>query len=285
MIVNLFPRLDSLAVHQCLESLDELINNAGLPLTEERMPASTSRTAIGGAQVSIACLRELRDLLVGLARQCGFPERGSAADRAQFDRLATIALADFEALRSGEADRDEVWAFIATVLAPDVAAWRFVNRSAERFQGGIRNTFQRLWVRAWSLDLGRDAGVDRWKLVEALTEDAMVALTERTAIASDRELSQAIARAWIATADKVGRARMEDIMRKAIISIRIRNEIQFLSALSREDLFNYVSDVFNQSVEIPPSVGSDAGSGMEPRPRETGSSEYVSIFGRLFGRK
>ncbi len=285
MIASLFPRLDSLAVHQCLETLDELINNAGLPLTEERMPASTSRTAIGGAQVSIACLRELRDLLVGLARQCGFPERGSSADRAQFDRLATIALADFEALRSGEADRDEVWAFIATVLAPDVAAWRFVNRSAERFQGGIRNTFQRLWIRAWSLDLGRDASVDRWILVEALTEDAMVALTERTAIASDRELSQAIARAWIATADKVGRARMEDIMRKAIISIRIRNEIQFLSALTQEDLFNYVSEIFKRSADLLPPVGSHAGSGAEQRTEKTGSSAYVSNLARLFRRK
>lgn len=285
MIVSLFPRLDLLAVDQCLENLDELINNAGRPLTEERMPASTSRTAIGGAQVSIACLSELRDLLVGVARQCGFPERGSSADRARFDRLATIALADFEALRSGEADRDEVWAFIATVLVPDLVAWRFVNRPANRFHGGIRNTFQRLWIRAWSLDLGHDAGIDRWQLVEPLTEDAMVAMTERTAIASDRELSQAIARAWIATAEKVGRPRMEEIMRKAIISIRIRNEIQFLSALTREDLFSYVSDIFNRSAESSTLIASPAGSEPEERTEEGNAKGYVSGFARLFGRR
>lgn len=285
MIVSLFPRLDSLAVSQCLESLDEFISNAGHPLTEERMPAATSRTAIGGTQVSISCLRELRGLLVGLARQCGFPDRGSTGDRARFDRLATIALADFEALQSGEADRDEVWAFIATVLVPDLVAWRFANRPAERFQGGIRNTFQRLWIRGWALDLGRGAGDARWKLVEALTEDAMVALTERPSIASDRELSQAIASAWILTSKRIGRARMEEVMRRAIISIRIRNEIQMLSTLDNKGLSDCVSDMFTRASDDLPHVESETGSDPDTEAEQSRSGAYASSLELLYRGK
>ena len=250
MTVCLFPRLDSLCVEQCLENLDALIAEAGRPLSDERLPAGTGWTAIGGGQVSYNLLFELRSAVVADAKACGFPDRGSVADRARFDVLATVTLADFEPLASGEADRDDVWAFIATILLPDVAAWRYADRSFARFEGGVRNTFQRLWMRASALDLGPEAGEGRWSLVTALSEDAMVQLTERPAIGADRDLSIAIAKAWVKTAEIVGPAKMQNVMRRAIIDIRIRNEIQMLAALSSDALQKHTDRIFARAAGL-----------------------------------
>lgn len=256
MTVSLFPRLDALCVEQCLTHLDELIEQAGHPLTEERLPAGTGWAAIGGGQVSMGLLSDLRSLLAEAARQCGFPDRGSVSDRARFDSLAAAALADFHPLASGEADRDDVWAFIATVLVPDIVAWRFASRSGERFEGGVRNAFQRLWMRAWALDRGEEAGDERWRFIELLTEDAMVQLTERPSLGADRGLSLAIASAWAETAESVGSSAMQEVMRKAIIDLRIRNEVQMLAALADEDLERHVGRVFAKAagLDIPPEI-------------------------------
>ena len=258
--VSLFPRLDPLAVEQCLTRIDELIVDSSRSLIDDRLPAGTGWTAIGGAQIALTVLGELRVLLEKAARDCGFPERGSVSDRARFDALATAKLADFPQLASGEADRDDVWAFLTTVVAPDVVAWRFVNRSPDRFMGGVRNAFQRLWMRAHALDRGVEAGEDRWHLVEQLTEDALVQITERPSVGADQRLSRAIAEAWIRTAANIGATRMEEVMRKAIIDLRIRNEIQMLSALADDPLLAHVELIFaraaglEHTADSPPDV-------------------------------
>lgn len=244
MTAFLFPRLDPIAVDQCLNDLDHLISTATQPLTDDRMPAATGWGAIGGTQIPLARLGELRAEIVDQAATCGFPARGSTAARARFDNLVTRVLADFEPLAGGETDRDDVWAFLATVLLPDVVNWRFSGGSAERFHGGVRNTFQRLWMRGWALDEGQDAGIDRWNLVDELTEDALVQLTERPSIGAGPELSKAIARAWLAVSREVGRSRMEEIMRQAIIEVRIRNEIQMLSALELPAINAELMEIF-----------------------------------------
>lgn len=244
MTVQLFPRLDALAVGELLGRLDGLIEVAGAPLREGRLPAGTSYGAVGGTCADFGILADLRRLMLEAALTCGFPDRGTTEDRARFDSLAAAALGDFDPLSRGEGDRDDVWAFIATVLLPDVSTWRFHTRSAKRFHGGVRNVFQRLWMRAWALDGGPGAAEARWNLLETLTEDALVAITERPSIGADRRLSRAIARAWVATAEVIGRARMEDVMRRTVIDLRIRNEIQMLTALDDVELDRLVLYMF-----------------------------------------
>jgi hypothetical protein len=239
---------------------------AGAPLREDRLPAATVYAAVGGTRVDFVILADLRELILDAALACGFPERGTTEDRARFDSLAAAALGDFEPLSRGEGDRDDVWAFIAIILLPDVSAWRFHTRSAKRFHGGVRNVFQRLWMRAWALDGGADAGGTRWDLLAALSEDALVAITERPSIGADRRLSRAIARAWVATAEAIGRSSMEDVMRRAVIALRIRNEIQMLHALDDAELDRLALDMFARAsgAEVPrpaaaslATVGSD----------------------------
>lgn len=131
-------------------------------------------------------------------------------------------------------------------------------------------------------------GAERWKLVEMLTEDALVQLTERPSIGADRRLSLAIANAWIETAERVGRSRMQAIMRAAIIDLRIRNEIQLLSALEDDELQAHVTDIFARASEreIPdPELTPAERSKLDALPEETSSgSGLVSLFRRMSGR-
>jgi hypothetical protein len=157
-------------------------------------------------------------------------------------------LAQADLFSTGEALRDDVWSFMSAVLAPDIVCWRF-GSSMERYTGGIRNTFQRLWMRGRALDRG--AGhPERWRLLKELTEDALVQITERPSIGGDPVLSLAVAEAWVRASSFHGRARMEEIMRRAILAVRIRNEIRSLSDLPADRLAGTLDEMFGISVRV-----------------------------------
>lgn len=235
MIVALLPRLDRIAVDACLSSGEALMASVDSGLDPAYFPAETTYAASGGSPVPNEFLRTFRSKLVEIARACGFPGRGSAANRARFDELTSIHLAQLPELETGEALRDDVWAFLATVLVPDLVAWRFTDRPVERFQGGVRNAFQRLWIRGRILDRGPEAE-HRWKLLAELTEDAFVQITERPSIGGDARLARSFAEAWVRAAVRFGKPAMEELTREAIIRLRLRNQIQLLSETAESEL-------------------------------------------------
>src|SRR5690606_31532772 len=116
-----------------------------------------------------------------IAAECGFPDNSSQVARTRFDHVATQFLATADDLESGEALRDDVWAYLTVVVAPDVVTWRFSEEADGRFAGGVRNAFQRLWMRGTTLDRSANHP-DRWGLVKALSEDALVQIFERPSI-------------------------------------------------------------------------------------------------------
>jgi hypothetical protein len=281
MTIDLFPRLDPLAVAQSLEQLDTLISEASRPLAVGRLPATTRYSASGGSQLDLSVLADFRAQIIAIASDCGFPERGATSDRARFDLLATSLLAEFAPFESGEADRDDVWAFLATILLPDVVQWRFSGRSADRFHGGIRNTFQRLWMRAWALDCGPETGEQRWLYVRELTEDALVQLTERPSIGADPRLCQVIAKEWVETSRRIGRSPMEDVMRRAIIDLRIRNEVRMTGALSADQLDASVAEAFaNAAALVDVDATSDDAPGAIAKPVRTGMQSLRALFSK-----
>ncbi|WP_193212973.1 DUF6339 family protein [Luteolibacter marinus] len=186
--------------------------------------------------------------LRNIASQYGFPSESDTQQRGAFDRDASIALAQMEELLSGEALRDDVWACLTTVMAPDVVAWRFPSPSPERFHGGVRNAFQRLWVRGVTLDRG-EGNERRWELLGCLKEDAMVQIFERPAIAANAPLARAIAEAWLLVKGRFSKGLRELIFRTAIKMIRLRNEIVDLSALEEDGLQCEVLRVFGNAEE------------------------------------
>src|SRR5690606_2919407 len=169
------------------------------------------------------------------------------SSQARFDAALGKWLVQKHILKTGEVLRDDVWTFVGVVMAPDIVNWRF-GRSRERYLGGVRNTFQRLWMRARALDRGEKAE-DRWGLLDSLTEDALVQSTERPRIGADAVLSRELAEGWVRASERHGRGSMEEVMRLAVLRLRIRNEIRSLSFLPKGELELLIDHFFDEAAK------------------------------------
>lgn len=238
MAVTLLPRLSAAAVDQLLSGTPGSASAAGVI----DLPDAITYGAVGGSRLHGADLVALKEGVEKVAREAGYPIATTVAARAAFDAACARHLAQVPILQSGEAHRDDVWAFMAAYLFRPITLWRYAE-APDRHHGGVRNTFQRLWMRGTVLDRGTGHG-ERWGLVGGLTEDAFVAILERPAIAANRTLALALAEGWLAAAERYGRAAMQPIMRSAVIRIRMRNEIMALGALPAQELREIVDAVF-----------------------------------------
>lgn len=253
MTTWLFPRLSRLGARRLVDELGDDHSPAAAKSFVSSHSSLSGYGASGGLR-DPKSFDDLADSLRKVAEACGFPASSGTTVRARFDRDAAIVLGDSAILRSGEALRDDVWAYMATVLLPDVVRWRFGKANAERFQGGVRNTFQRLWMRAWALDLGV-GDIERWTLLRGLSEDAHVAIFERPSIGGNVILAKACAEEWIRMSKEIGRAAMEDVMRKAIKILRLRHQIIDISVLPPAKVAEHVREAFRMAAgELLPAV-------------------------------
>lgn len=241
-MVVLLPRMSPMAVKVVLEQrsisrfTDSTIERIG------KLPHAVTYGAVGGTRASDADLGRIHGSLTTIARRHGFPDIGSISSRSTFDAEAAAWLGECDLFQTGEALRDGVWAFVATYLVADITRWRFGD-AQDRYQGGVRNTFQRLWLRAVALDRG-EGHTDRWGLIGQLSEDALVQITERPSLGGNPTLARALAEGWVRASSRFGRGAMEDIMRNAAIGIRLRNEVINLAALDEAYLDAIVDQEF-----------------------------------------
>lgn len=243
-MTTIMPRLPGPAAELLLDAMladDGLRWNGFEPETH---PDGVRFAPTGGTTVSASRLRDLRGSLVEVAVANGYPDTGRAQLSAFDAGLAEWISAQPE-FRSGEALRDDVWSYIGVIMAPDLVHWRF-QLSRERYLGGVRNTFQRVWLRARALDRG-EGSEDRWELLARLSEDALVAITERPAIGADPILARELAEGWVRMAGLIGAKKMEPVMRLATMRLRIRNEIHSLSSLPAEDLSATMDEFFSSA--------------------------------------
>lgn len=171
----------------------------------------------------------------------------------------SIALSEYRALSSGELQRDDIWSYISTAMLPTVVIWRFrLTLNAEltpailaRFRGGVRNTFQRLWVRSDIFDRGYGHAA-RWELLTTLPEDAMVQITERASLVAVKNVALAIAEGWLNASNSKKNATIdtEKLMREAIILIRLHGEIIDLSMKNDADLKKFISKKFTLAASM-----------------------------------
>lgn len=246
----LLPRLNPLAVDMVLEELSSGQTGRRMEERFKELPNAASFAAVGGTPASPENFRQIREPILQVAKQLGYPKPADQKTRAAFDVGATAALMGMDLLHTGETHRDDVWAFIASWLMMDLTHWRFGNVPS-RFHGGVRNAFQRLWLRGLCLDRGRDHP-DRWELIARLSEDALVQITERPSISARPKLSLALGEGWARCANRIGDGRMEPVMRKAIIGVRLIGEVISLSSLSDSDLAELVDGEFGRAAS---SVG------------------------------
>jgi hypothetical protein len=203
----------------------------------------------GGTRVTLQELLGFRAHLDELAVAAGWPG-DRLSGRQRFDREVAIWLGDLS-LPPGEMLRAETWSWFTVHLVPHLVRWRFPGvrgtTSIERFVGPIqRNLLGRLWLRAWVLDQG-EASPERWSLARAMSEDAAVAILERTTLASDHRIARAIATRWLAA--KSGDVReVEGLLREAIKRIRVLAVVRNLSVLNDEALAFAVGAAFDEAL-------------------------------------
>lgn len=138
-----------------------------------------------------------------LADEKGFPSPLDRASVAQFDRPATRILHEVMEIVPADAASEEVWNFVTLVLLPDVATWRFPDRSTDRMLGRPRNVFRRLWWRA------EIVGSDLIDISDGLGEDELVNIMERSTLAASPALARAVAQAVVLRGSSVKAARSE----------------------------------------------------------------------------
>lgn len=239
--VMLLPRLHAADVEIALEELE---SRGFIPEISHVSANSGAWYAASGGRASPESATEIAEKIRRIAHNCDFPSSDGQTDRTRFDNLASACLAsEVPELSSGEAYRDDVWAFLATVLLPDIVKWRFPVPAPERFHGGVRNAFQRLWIRGTVLDQGVNS-TNRWNLVGKLSEDAMVQIFERASLSSKPPLARAIAQVWVEYSKNIPHNQMEEVMRAAIKLIRLQNKIINLSVLPEPELLKSIRQQF-----------------------------------------
>ena len=276
----LLPRLPGPAAERLIDGFLEDGPDKWAGFDPSELPEAVGYAATGGSRAERNDLLTLRKTVEEAARAHGFGVPGSRTSHARFDAELGASLAEMPLLSSGEALRDDFWAFVGTSLAPDVVYWRFAAARA-RYLGGVRNTFQRLWLRARALDRG-EQHPRRWQLLEALTEDALVQITERPSIGADPVLARGVAEAWLRARRHHGKGAMEPIMRRAALRVRIWNEIRSLADLSADSRRSALNRAFGLPAEdghdeIPAGGGTPhAGNG----PRTSSKSEVREAMPR-----
>lgn len=237
-----FPRLSLRGVKMVLEDL-EAMTQLSWRDRRERVATAVTMAPTGGGRVSDQRLDEIRARLLEIAAAHGFPD-GTGPGRIEFDKRVAIALVGEDLVPAPEALRDDVWAFAAAVLLADIVWWRW-GQTPERYRGGIRNAFQRLWIRAAALR--RDAVQDRWELVETLSEDANLQILERPGISASRKVTRMIGEVWLEMSREKPAPPMEEITRQALRHLLALEQVRPLHALGDSDLRAAIRGLFDQT--------------------------------------
>lgn len=248
------PEVDSLLVKYRGLSVETIAGK-----TDETKPWQDSwpTAPTGGYPVESADLEAWRRQIISIARACGYPGESGRSKQREFDRQVTRILWErLSQVAVGDLMRGETWAFLTTVLLPDVTLWRFSGQGNEkgmpvrrRYLGGHRNVFQRLWTRAFLLR--QDHVDDPYHLVDALSEDELVGLLERPNISANPEIAQAIAGTLVAfdpEIKKVGLKR-EEVHRAAMLRIRARFPVIALDFLDGDELGAELDSAYRKALE------------------------------------
>jgi len=232
----------------------------------------------GGNRVFPGDLKDLAKKIRGLASVSGYPEPGrTERGRRDFDYAAAEVLYSDLRISVNEASKPGVWEFLTCILLPDVVRWRFRDAAgttnAERFTGGIRNTFQRLWRRAFVLyDVDSP---EPYALMRFLLEDEQVQITERPQVSSSRTLARRTAICFRNAVGKYPDLSREALMRDAWKRLFRAMPVMSFEALDQAMLDQFLESLFDQAASVLSAAGESAGAGS----RASGSGKGVDEVG------
>lgn len=285
---RLYPRLLHSSAAELAESHGTLTPTELRKESDVRHPR-TVFTPTGGNRIGEQTLRNLQKGVRTIAEEGGypssFPDRPARSARREFDFKVARYLHENMGIVPGEAGKDDVWEFLTCVLLPDVVRWRFPGgggsrkTGAERYLGGVRNTFQRLWWRAEVL--GEDGD---YELVQRLNEDELVQVMERPQIASQRRLARAVAKWFLEMVDRFSAIDRMDVMRDAQKRLRRLTPLISFSALEEDQVTAHVKQVLARAAEAISGVRVEEWAGPEDMGESAGSlPERVELLARQAG--
>jgi hypothetical protein len=197
------------------------------------------------ARVTDQELQQLRADVVGIASENGYPIPQPRGRHVPFDQMLAVHLYEQMGIVPAEAAAGAIWSFLALVLLPDVAAWRFPDRHRDRFIGADlmigssnRHVFGRLWARVHILGAEASSG---------LGEDNVVNLFERPTFGGDPRLARAIGETHIRTIAASRIIQSQELMRDAMKRLRRLAVLVSFSTLGDDQLRGLLEEVFGTS--------------------------------------
>lgn len=208
---------------------------------------------VGGNKVSDDELGHLQKKIRQLALSCGYPNKLNNKRIRKFDGNCAALLHKEMNISPHEASKDEIWIFLTCILLPEIPRWRFpgerknnFNTKPERYLGGRRNLFQRLW---WRAEILMDASNDQpYKLLALLNEDELVQIIERPLMAGNKKLAQRTSWYFLKIVEERKPKNRRELLREAQkILMRFSAFVSF-SALSYKQLDDILCGVFQQAL-------------------------------------
>lgn len=200
---------------------------------------------VATARCTDADLKELRAAVLVEARFHGFPNMDLARQKTEFDQAVSRILYERMNIVPADAASVEVWNFVNIRVLPDVAIWRYGQKSQDGARWEVnerrlfamnRTIFGRLWWRAFLLGP---------EISASLKEDESVQLVERPRIGGYAPLARAIATRHLAS---VSTKRM-DLLRDAMKRFTRRLVVVSVFLMSDEQIAELVEEVFLESQE------------------------------------
>ena len=211
MVAYLFPRIamksEALMIARQAQDLGPTELAAISCSTYPGLKYSTT----GGHPVDANKLEDIRRQVITCAGDYGYPKSINSSSINAFDYELSQILYREMLITPNEAAQTGIWEFLSCLLMPDIVSFRFPRKDGttlERFLGGPRNTFERLWWRAFIFN--EDALPDSQKFLCQLREDELVQIMERRAICGNRRLVRQTCSSFLTyVGDRKVRNRME----------------------------------------------------------------------------
>lgn len=251
--MNLYPRLP-LSVARQLAGERARLSPVELVALSETFHRAAIYAPTGGNRVREDHLKYIQFQIRQAASSLGYPANSDESTRRRFDGLSASILHNTMGISASEASQQGVWAFMSTILLPDIVRWRFpgsleTGTTPERFLGGtrgIRNTLGRVWWRAFIL---QQPGLpDPYQFISELGEDELVQIMERPNLAGNAALARQICRSLLEASYYQQNIPRSELLRDAMKRLRRLLPLVSFEAIDSAELVTLVNQIFGQSV-------------------------------------
>ena len=223
-------------------------------LSDTQYPKAVYTTS-GGNRADKHHLGDIQTKLRGCAENWNYPANAvSMSSLKGFDQDSSKILLENLKMQPFEASQGDTWAFFGCVLLPDIVRWRFFQKdnptTLERFTGskwGLRNTFGRLWWRAYILADSKKT--DPFFLLNSLGEDELVQITERPLIAGNIILARSFCNCFLQVHSEHRNFDRSLIFRDSIKRLRRYIPIMAFESMSEKELETFMENLFTESID------------------------------------